>query len=596
MFDRFVAFGEVARRNVAAKERRHKRRRIVRFEVSGRVRDVRVSGRVRFIEAVSGENFDKVEKFLTGFLIEAVRDRAGDEVVVELRDFVVFLFTDRFNAGVRARERNVPEPVQDAHDLLLVDHDAVRFGENLFQHRMQVFRFFAFVFNVDVVVDHSAFERARTVEREDGDNVAEVVRSHIHQKFANTGAFELENALRFAAAEERVSFGIVERKRIRVDRFSGRFLNDAHRVGENREVAQAEEVHFQEPGFFDFRALPLRNEFVFSGQLLHRNEVGQRALSDDDAASVRSGAPRQAFRLLRVVDEFANLGVFFVKFDEFGTLVERLFDRHFRRVRNELCNGVDVGQGQAERASDVANRHFRRHRAENAELRDLFRPVVFLNVVDDFAAPRLFEVDVDIRRLDAVFVQKPFEEEVELERANVRHIERVTDDRADAGTAGGAVDAALFRDANEVPNDKEVRRETEFGDDAEFAVEARHNLLRKLAVNQAFRIVGVTSLKALNAKLAEVLVRRFIIRRNKNREKAFAEFEFKVATVGDFERTPNRVFEADGALHHFGAAFEVKFVGVHPHSVRIGAEFPGVDAKDEVLRVGVLAANVVNVV
>ena len=221
---------------------------------------------------------------------------------------------------------------------------------------------------------------------------------------------------------------------------------------------------------------------------------------------------------------------------------------------------------------------------------------MFLNVVDDFAAPRLFEVDVDIRRFDAVFVQKAFEKEVELERANVRHIERVTDDRADAGTAGGAVDAALFRDANKVPNDKEVRRETEFGDDAEFAVETRHNLVRKLAVNQAFRIVGVTSLEPFDAKFAEVVVRRFIVRRNEDREEAFAEFQLEVATVGDFERTPNRVFEADGALHHFGAAFEVKLVGVHPHSVRIGAELPGVDAKNEVLRVGVLAANVVNVV
>ena len=127
-----------------------------------------------------------------------------------------------------------------------------------------------------------------------------------------------------------------------------------------------------------------------------------------------SGVPREPFRLSRVVDKLVNVRIFFVHLDELRTLFKRFFERHFRGVGDEFGDVADERERNTERASAVANREFRRHRAENAQLRDFFRAVMFLHVVDDLAATALLEVDIDIGRLKTVFVEETFEKEVEF--------------------------------------------------------------------------------------------------------------------------------------------------------------------------------------
>ena len=56
--------------------------------------------------------------------------------------------------------------------------------------------------DLHVVVDHAAFERAGAIEGVGGDDVAEVVGLHLLQQVADAAAFELEDALRLAAAEQ----------------------------------------------------------------------------------------------------------------------------------------------------------------------------------------------------------------------------------------------------------------------------------------------------------------------------------------------------------------------------------------------------------
>ena len=114
-----------------------------------------------------------------------------------------------------------------------------------------------------------------------------------------------------------------------------------------------------------------------------------------------------------------------------------------------------------ERPADVANRGPRFERAERADLGDIRLAVFFLDVLNHLAAAILAEVDIDIGRFRAADVQKPLEEQIVFQRANVAQIERVGHQRADAGTAGRRRNVALAGIAHEIPDDQKVVRKAQ---------------------------------------------------------------------------------------------------------------------------------------
>ena len=60
----------------------------------------------------------------------------------------------------------------------------------------------------------------------------------------------------------------------------------------------------------------------------------------------------------------------------------------------------------------------------------LARAVLVRDVLDDLAAPALAEVDVDVGQRDALGVQEPLEDEVVLDRIDVRDPQAVGDEAA----------------------------------------------------------------------------------------------------------------------------------------------------------------------
>ena len=118
-----------------------------------------------------------------------------------MRDLLEFLLGNGLNAFICVGQFDFSETVQDAHDLLLVNHHAVGFGQNVFQHRMNILGLRAAVLHVDVLIDHSPTQRPGAVKGQDGDNIAEIIRFEPLQKVSDPFAFELEHALLFSAAE-----------------------------------------------------------------------------------------------------------------------------------------------------------------------------------------------------------------------------------------------------------------------------------------------------------------------------------------------------------------------------------------------------------
>ena len=128
--------------------------------------------------------------------------RPVDELLAELGDHLQLLLADRLDATVGVGQLDAAQAVEDPHHLLLVDHHAVGLFQDFLHHRMLVLGLLAAVLDLDVVVDHAAFERAGTIEGVGGDDVAEMVGLHPLQQVADAAAFQLEHALGLAAAEQ----------------------------------------------------------------------------------------------------------------------------------------------------------------------------------------------------------------------------------------------------------------------------------------------------------------------------------------------------------------------------------------------------------
>src|SRR5690606_27080374 len=114
----------------------------------------------------------------------------------------------------------------------------------------------------------------------------------------------------------------------------------------------------------------------------------------------------------------------------------------------------------------------RLQRSERDDLRDVVVAVFALNVADDFLAPLLTEVDVEVRHGHAVGIEKALEQEPEADRIEIGDGERPRHQRAGARTAARTDRNALcLRPFDKVRDDEEIAGELHALDDAEFEIQ-----------------------------------------------------------------------------------------------------------------------------
>src|SRR3954468_20601348 len=173
---------------------RHELDGIVRLEICGVVREQRIGGRVRFVEAVLGELRHQVEDLFDLALVEAALDRALYKALALLRHLLDVLLTHRATEKVGFAERVSGETLRYLHHLLLINDDAKRFAQDLFQLRQLVFDFLVAVLARDEVVNHAALNRTGAVERVQGGEIFDRVRLVAAQHVAHAVRFKLEDS------------------------------------------------------------------------------------------------------------------------------------------------------------------------------------------------------------------------------------------------------------------------------------------------------------------------------------------------------------------------------------------------------------------
>ena len=382
--------------------------------------------------------------------------------------------------------------------------------------------------------------------------------------------------------EHRVGLLVVERDRVDVEP-----AEQLARLVDHVEVAQAEEVHLEQPERLDVLHRKLRDDFLVAALLLQWDDVDQRLGADHDACGVNRVGTRQPFERQREVDDLLRDGVVVDCLAQLAARPERVGEQLAGAFGDQLRDLVDDAVGHFEHAARVADGGARGHRRERDDLRDAVGAVLLAHVVDDALAAFDGEVDVDVGHRLAARVQEPLEHQLVADRVDVGNRKRVGDERAGRGAAAGADrDAVLLGEADEVPDDQKVVGEAHLLDRLQLVAEALLELGRDRPV---------ALLQAFFALLDEVVERVAVLGNVEARQVDPAELDLDVAALGDLEGAAHRVVVAGEVERHLGGRLEVEVVGLELPVVGVLERVAGLNAEERLVCARVGVAQVVDV-
>ena len=228
----------------------------------------------------------------------------------------------------------------------------------------------------------------------------------------------------------------------------------------------------------------------------------------------------------------------------------------------------------------------------------LIAAVAPAHVVDHLVAPVLAEIDVKVGHGLALDVEKALEDQAVGDGVDVG------DGHAEGGQAAGAGAAArAHRDllalgpVDEVGHDQEVAGKAHLLDHADLHVQPVAVLFLLLVV-QAPDLADVIEpfFQSLAAGLLEQALQALAFGHREDGKVVGAEFQFQVAPPGHLQGVGHRLGTVGELARHLVGRLEVELVGGEAEPLGIVDGAAGLDAEQDLVRVGLLAVEVVAVV
>ena len=172
--------------------------------------------------------------------------------------------------------------------------------------------------------------------------------------------------------------------------------------------AEAEDVDFHEAEGVDVVFVPLDDLAVDHGGGLDRHEVVETIFGQNETAGVLRQMPREADQFAGEVDGQAQTAVVEVEVEFGGALVVEAVAAPVRDLRGEGAGHVlrqshgfaDIAHGAAAAVAD-----------DGGAERGAVTAIGVVDPLDDFLAPFMLEVDVDVGRFAAFGADETFEQQ-----------------------------------------------------------------------------------------------------------------------------------------------------------------------------------------
>ena len=596
---------------------RHVLVRIVRLEPRRLHNQDGVAGGVRLVEGVGCELENIVPNLLGDLARVVVLDSAVHPVVVgglvrailpvqhrrreQLNLFLSHGLTDtrvRFALGEAAHLDG------DEHNLFLVDHGAVGFAQDVVQAVVVGDGRLLAVHTVDVGRDHAGAQRARAVQSDQCHDVLVLGGLHVLDRGRHAGGLDLEDAGGMAGAHELKDLGVVKGDLFLFDVDAEVLFDVCLGLRDNRQRAQAQEVHLEQAHVGNGMTLVLGNLDAALGVELGGYVLVDGVAADQNGARVHTLATGKALNRERRVDDAAGVVVLFIGLGKIGVkqilfaglLFEHLLELDLGIARDHLGQALAHVDRVVQDARGVVNSLLGLNGRVGDDVGDLLGAVELANVLHDLEAPLIVEVHIDIGHLGTLRGQEPLEHQTVLERVERGDVHGVGDDSAGGrATAGADADAVVLGPLHVLGNDQEVGGKALVADDFVFVLKALFDVdATNLARGPVVAVVLAQALLALAAELA--LVRLAGIEQREARQDDGVPVQLNVALVGDLER----VVAGLGAIRehrpHLLLGLHVKLRAGHAHAVGVIDLGVHANTHDDVLHRRVLAAQVVEVV
>jgi hypothetical protein len=275
---------------------------------------------------------------------------------------------------------------------------------------------------------HVALDRAGPHDGDLDDQVV-IIAGLEPGQHAHLGAgLDLEHPHRVGRAEHVVHLrvlhghgGKTQRRQVRPPRIR---IDQRDGLADGGEHPERQHIHLEQAQGLQVVLLPLDHGTVLHRGIFHRHQFAQRALADDEAPHVlgqmtgkaHQGAHQchQLFQPPRRQRQGLHLGP---GDDLLPVPVHRLRQHLHRLCANAQCPR-HIADGTARPVAD--------HRGSQ---RGTLAPVLAVDVLDDFLAPLVFEIHVDVRRLVPLLRQEALEQQLHARRVHRRDAQAVADHR-----------------------------------------------------------------------------------------------------------------------------------------------------------------------
>ena len=371
----------------------------------GLIADHRIAGGVALIERIFCEICHFIENVLRRFRRDTIFHTAGHFIAVAVDEFLsllghdVCLFlthgTAHQVASAKAVARQVPH---DLHDLFLIHDTAIGIVQDRFQLRVGILHVAAGVFPFDIFGDKVHGPGA--VQGDTGDQILQAAGLQLLHKLLHAAAFQLEHAFRFPLADHIINRRVIFRKIIHIQLHAVDTLNFLHRRLDDRQGAQAQEVHFQKPQFFQQGHGVLGIDLPIvggKGHIFHN-----RLPTNDNARRMGGRMAGQAFQTQGGVDEALGVLLLLVGLPQVRVHFQRFFDGDAQFCRYHLGNAVHIRIGHGQSTAHILDGRPCRHGTKGDDLGHVFLAIFSNHIIDDLLPSFVAEVDINIGHADTL--------------------------------------------------------------------------------------------------------------------------------------------------------------------------------------------------
>ena len=184
------------------------------------------------------------------------------------------------------------------------------------------------------------------------------------------------------------------------------------------------------------------------------------------------GVARQPFQRHRDIEHLAGGRVVVIQTLQFLTHRQRVLQRDVQHRRHQFGNAVDFAERYAQRPSDITDRSAGRHGSERDDLRHMVAAIAGRDIFDDFAAPHIAKIDIDIRHRHPLGIEEPFKQQTIFQRVDVGDFQQIGDDAAGSRTPARSHRNFRFTgELDEVPDNQKVAGEAHRLNDRQFVLQ-----------------------------------------------------------------------------------------------------------------------------